>query len=528
MSSSSSSTRPPQGCQKRSDRERYARFILVLGDLAGDFWHCAAASILSNYWRRPNIGTPPFNDCEFVICIVVVLKPQQDDEGTTTNQTPGKRQTYATWRNGAKDMFEYFRAIGVLCMVITVEKATGRGTDLNINKLSDAGIRQCWDDQKEHAADSFSDVLQQRQTFVPHESLVENSQCIIRYDAGTSVLMELVGYLGVEISQGILAAEMVFGPDTQVINRIRALNTTIYNARRRAQNDTIRILILNYRQTDYHPQHNANREILQQIKELAAAKGIAVVTLPAIKYLKRTQDIFNHEDDVFYLYGQPGSKEVKLKYGEKARFWAHVAQNAARWNLVGVIGGRSGSMDLPAFVGVRCLSWDEPLFQVKEAREVGDGEYEIPQYVPADDRGWDDAKGGIGDHPTKKRKTSEHPLVANSLWTSKWTRDQGRQILRLLNQVDLMHVSFLKRSTLRKDGDNRLYSALEEKDDRLECFLSDTSNAPRVGLGFEARPGWTVGLRSFECEYFDQYGHIADYSCFCSSDLGYRAPSPKA
>jgi hypothetical protein len=449
---------------------------------------------------------PPFDDCEFVICIVVVLKPQTAEEKATTNETPSQREYVKRWHNGARDMFEYFRTINVSCMVITVEKANkGQGTDLSIDKLSDPGVQRCWEDQKKHPDDSFKKVLRRRVTFVAHDSLVENSGCMMRYDAGTSVLMELVGYLGVKTSQSILAGVMASGSDNQVLGRIRALERTIAQARKRAKSDTARILILNYRQTDYNVQHNANPDILEQITGLAKTRGISVIILPAVKYKRGTPAVTfdSTQHDVFYLYGQPGA-EVKLSYGEKARFWADVARKANDWHLVGVIGGRSGSMDLPAFVGVRCLSWDEPFFQVEETSQKGSkwtfrGKTPVRKKDPKENVNSDDDGKAIV-HPQKKRRSdsssSDSRPPYNSDWNHRWADSQGRQILRLLNQIEITHVSFLKRDALHveKKGKKSLrhYTALEEQDFRLQNFLSNTTNAPYIGLGFDAKPGWTV------------------------------------
>lgn len=146
--------------------------------------------------------------------------------------------------------------------------------------------------------------------------------------------------------------------DNRVHDLIAHLDATIRRVRARHP-ATTRTLLFNYRYTTYNVQHNANSSILAQVTELATAHKIAVVIVPTMqrKYLEKER-LPRH--DVCYLYERPGKSRRQLSYRDKALFWARVAQNAELWGLVGLMGGRSGTMDLAAFVGIRCLSWDEP------------------------------------------------------------------------------------------------------------------------------------------------------------------------
>lgn len=422
-------------------------------------------------------------------------------------------------------MFTYFREIRVPCMIITTLRM-GQKSDHTIAKLSDSQILACWNDQNSQPqAKSVDEVFAlNRMTEVKHEMDVENSECILRHEAGTSVLMELARHFGQKATCEILAYRLsgaskleelgegeVDPIELQVQERIKALDETISETASFAGKNK---LIFNYRYTDYNPQHDGSRGILEQVKELAKKEKTVVIVLPAME--KRfLQHQIKPTDKVFYLFEKPrGEEQYKngggLSYVERARFWVRVAQRAKGWNLVGMIGGRSGSMDIPAFVGLRCLSWDEPIFQVKEAHKDG-SKWVIPKprsveeskdevdVEPSDEEPKSKTKGKekrkkpetAVKKPSKKKST-----IPPSPWaTSHWT-EQGHQSLRLLNQIDLMHVTFSKRSAVdqfRKGNSwKRRYNALEEQDPRLGNFLRDPDNLPLVSLGFEPVKGWSV------------------------------------
>ncbi|KAI0146879.1 hypothetical protein GGR57DRAFT_285321 [Xylariaceae sp. FL1272] len=500
----------PPTCKWRTPGPRSKRFILCLGSFAGDFWHCAAATVLSHYQRTDTIAKRPFRDSEFIVCIVIAV-----DEANV----PGDE-----WIKGARKMFTYFRSIGVPCMVITTPRVTQK-SDHTIAKLSDSEIRACWEDQdNEPEAKSVDEVFSlKRKTAVSHESDVENSECILRHEAGTSVLLQLAQHFGQETTCAILAYRLsgadklaklgekrVDHVELRVQERIRGLDEIISETASFAGKKK---LLFNYRYTDYNPQHDGSRGILEQVKELARKEKTVVIVLPAMeeRFLQRE---IKPDDKVFYLYEKPeGEKQYEtgggLSYVARARFWVRVAQRAKDWKLIGMIGGRSGSMDIPAFVGLRCLSWDEPIFQVKEARKDG-SKWVIPIPRPAKESK-DEVEVQSSDEEIKpkvtgkgkrtrpdtavKKPSKKKSTIPPSPWaTSHWT-EQGHQSLRLLNQIGLMHVTFSKRSAVtqyqRGGSWQRRYTALEEQDPRLIHFLNDPRNPPMASLGFEPVKGWS-------------------------------------
>ncbi|KAM0819278.1 putative Chitinase [Seiridium cardinale] len=70
-----------------------------------------------------------------------------------------------------------------------------------------------------------------------------------------------------------------------------------------------------------------------------------------------------------------------------ARFWNRVQRMT---EVFGLIGGRSGSLDVAAFVGMNCFEWDEPVFNIAvgaldiELKHLPSKEYtelQVPQYL---------------------------------------------------------------------------------------------------------------------------------------------------
>lgn len=119
------------------------------------------------------------------------------------------------------------------------------------------------------------------------------------------------------------------------------------------------------------------------------------------------------KDWVFDLYGLKDRTSPPLPNDRRAKvwFWKLVAEQlqidsavpdaTPMKKLIGMVGGRSGSLDLPSFVGVRCMSWDEPLLA-------------------------EDLDGPLSN--AKREKINE----------------QASQMLRLLNQWPLMSMAYMR------------------------------------------------------------------------------------
>ena len=118
-----------------------------------------------------------------------------------------------------------------------------------------------------------------------------------------------------------------------------------------------KILLFNYRLGDVNRQHDANLFLFDQVSKLASSQNMLCVPVfvsasdaeaNAVKRLCR--------DAWIELY----AKDVHYDKRYTAAFWTTVANELAN-EVFGIIGGRSGSMDIASFMGVNCCEWDEPL-----------------------------------------------------------------------------------------------------------------------------------------------------------------------
>ena len=97
----------------------------------------------------------------------------------------------------------------------------------------------------------------------------------------------------------------------------------------------------------------------------------------------------------------------------------------------GFIGGRSGSTDLPAFVGVNTFSWEEPFLTVKCNK-----------------------------------------------FNQSYERLQIYQMLRLLNEHPMMRIGYLDIKTRKERGDHFEYSAIYTRDKILVDWLTQMKYIP--------------------------------------------------
>jgi hypothetical protein len=103
-----------------------------------------------------------------------------------------------------------------------------------------------------------------------------------------------------------------------------------------------------------HPQHDINPAIYEQIRLAAKAVGRTVVRIGAYQDEDNTPggDWMNKLEEPWIELFPP---KVRVSRASTAFFWHSVA---SRRNVFGVIGGRSGSLDIASFMGVRTLCWD--------------------------------------------------------------------------------------------------------------------------------------------------------------------------
>jgi len=128
-------------------------------------------------------------------------------------------------------------------------------------------------------------------------------------------------------------------------------------------------VLLNMRLGGYHPEHDVTPGIYKQIDKFAKEYNLRLIRVGGPKELPWQidsdvtsiwLDIYSHEDESSYM-----PKEVDLRH--TAYLWSEVAQLE---NVVGIIGGMSGSLDIAAYMGVRTLCWDVALQDAQVLNQV--------------------------------------------------------------------------------------------------------------------------------------------------------------
>jgi hypothetical protein len=122
------------------------------------------------------------------------------------------------------------------------------------------------------------------------------------------------------------------------------------------------VLLVNMRYATHNQEHNTTKAIYTAIKNVAALFKVTLVRIGVSD--KKSQlpdcgwmDALQEPAIDLYGVGSRGGAPIEVDQRRTAYFWSRVA---AMKNVVGVIGGRSGSLDAAAFMGVRTFSWDRP------------------------------------------------------------------------------------------------------------------------------------------------------------------------
>jgi hypothetical protein len=573
-SSSSSSSKTPLDQYLTDNKIRHEAhdndhsnpaYIVLLGNFTGDMMHCAAAQILFGYRvEGPNF---PFPNWVPRTCISIMI-PDKDRKYTemtektrekwlARRETPAKIEArglnQAAKQKGTVEKLErksqsegkkayiFLRSLGLRCSLAPVRWITSVGIEISNRSLEYKTCKKFDDDQwKRSMSKTLPSSAQFDEEFEIFSSNVtiwtrrdsqgkeqpikdkgpDAEDNLIHLLMSTSVVMQLMQYIGVEHSQIILGERLCAGLNDGQLkaadDKLKALKSTIEKAK---EGQAVKkVLLFNYRLGEVNKQHDSCRSILEQVKKLARAKGLAVVIVPQMSkdqyeqhFIQVSKDEVVTPDYIFDIYDLANPKATKEdQYNDKritAKFWTTVAQElqihpegskiptdgsgkaTEKRCVIGLMGGRSGSMDLPGFVGVNCLSWDEPLIT-----------------EPDRDPDWTRL-------PTTLTRPNEVACVAP--YHQKAINVQVPQYLRLLNESPIMQVTYLSRYGVRtKEGktggnessaDNSLsdYTTEAETDIESDAFTVSKSSArsrkrkgQEVGAGIGAGAGAGAGVSS--------------------------------
>ena len=306
----------------------------------------------------------------------------------------------------------------------------------------------------------------------------------------TSIVMQMMDHLGWADAQKILGYRLSGGEgltqaakdtaEKKVMHLLQIIDRAVDEATKPGFPAVQGVVLFNFRIGDVNGQHDANLSILRQVRRKAADKGFVTIAIPQMDggtYLKKFKAALsappetvlpplqpfmgNYTFDLLDVEPPTGAPAAYMDNRAKAYFW-HVTASflqgkfsplgapeatkappgildprpdgRQRPPVVGMIGGRSGSTDLPAFVGLRVYSWEEPM---------------------------------LSPLPEGRAK----PFNKGS-WSASYYRVQGPQALRLFNQFPVTVTGSLDLTTFNDDKDHRKYKALDLSDGRLARWLN--------------------------------------------------------
>lgn len=127
-----------------------------------------------------------------------------------------------------------------------------------------------------------------------------------------------------------------------------------------------------------NPHQNASHDLFDQVRQAALRHGLITVRLPH----GLPSELIN-ENDLDLFDGLLRDKRFT------ASFWAQVYDMP---EVYGSVGGRTGSLDIAAILGVNCFEWDEPLLHEVQNKKFATGwnqarlsrqhlEEQIPQHL---------------------------------------------------------------------------------------------------------------------------------------------------
>ncbi|KAK3984320.1 hypothetical protein QBC44DRAFT_375316 [Cladorrhinum sp. PSN332] len=409
-------------------------YIAWWGGLTGDIWHVAAAQILSQY-DKPGSSSHPFPTVNIQTCLTTM---NYQDSAETIKRTRG------SW--------EYMNSIGLSTSLVIVPYKRGRKIIATANEdlthaIAEKNFLEQLSTKAKGKSFSFASVLKELREKGnpgpgPDQEPEEDELLgpvkdpkLVHIWCSTSIVMQMMNYLGFRQSQKILGyhlsggSQMPQGVKTAAEGKFLDLCATI-NAQ--CTPKTKGVVLFNYRIGDVNTQHDANMNIFTQVRELCRARGYLLFAIPQMKSDKWNKipaaekpagaEIF----DLLNVVSSPANNPNGTSGGPtdnraKAYFWHLVAtylqgtsesaplgkpetaSNLAKLDIpryflrfkeapvIGLIGGRSGSTDLPAFVGLRVFSWEEPLLKTHKA-------WSRPQSI--------ESQG-----PQVGRLLNQHPLV---------------------------------------------------------------------------------------------------------------------
>ena len=283
-------------------------FLVIPGQYSGDMWHVAAAMLVN-----PDVHA------------VITVLGTDDEKGAPVIQRyfddVGLGERVTVWKKKSKSR-------GVLV----------QGKEEDLGRVP--GKKRAW----------------QHTLSVQRSGVIEDPTRVYPIYYSTAMIMRAIEEHGRERVQQVLRAGLTARLSTAVCRRITTLVCDLL-AGYRGQS----LLFVLGRIAGYNPQHDLDSDRLREICRAADEKGYVVVPVgfpPMVDALVREAGVHTAPcldlRDWTLLTGDEEPDERARAY-----FWRCVVELAAGDEVtVKLVGGRSGSTDLPAFLGLDVLSWD--------------------------------------------------------------------------------------------------------------------------------------------------------------------------
>lgn len=518
-------------------------YIAWYGTLTGDIWHVAAAQILSEYIRTGQAH--PFPAHEIRTCLTIMAEERygkgtkaaaatssasrapaatgsrgqsQEPDGEDADEwgygeePPTQSTRVSPCVTRGRKSWRYLQAIRLNASLVMVPHREGSSQVGLANSTLSSGEANMW---YVDTPTTFDEAVAARLSHIGGRGAwadgpgVDGDPCLIDLLASTTVVMQMMEYIGYAEAQRILGYRLSGGATLsgtpgeslalrkvdQLCGLIESVDTWLGKKGHKLRG----VVLFNYRIGDVNRQHNAGAGILHDVRSVAAEHGYAtivipqmasseyarrhkaVITLPGSSSSDRRLDPFMNSFVFDLLDVEPPAAQPQQGQGTsqqaaaaaspfmddtaKAYFWHLVAtymqgtfsplghatgppppnfppQLVQKLKLglppvVGLVGGRSGSTDLPGFVGLRVWSWEEPLLEALHgaARPTSSGD-----------------------------------------WSSRYYTIQGPQATRLFNQQPIIATGWLSMDGFQRNGKDRIYTNLNLEDGYLKRWLGGGAN----------------------------------------------------
>ncbi|KAM7216726.1 hypothetical protein V8F06_007836 [Rhypophila decipiens] len=360
-------------------------FLSLPGLCTGDLWHTAAAALLLNHWPNGPLAT---DDRYFVL----ITLPEDT------------RQEVINGRVSA--MYNYLKNLGIICVVAKLPAAGPSADDAHCECAAARISHQQMDDLVVDLFEigaptivySGSAPFQAKWTSLRTVQLLDSA---ISSDGGYHILPPVHHYAATPILAAYFSQSLtethsylrrtMSGKDVTLHQdaeqKVQALRELISKKRRDAGAgfENARAILFIYRAIDgsgdshefvMNPHQNTSRDLFYQVRKAAYDHGLVTIRVPH----GLSADSMSPTDDLDLFGVMAGSTHIKDKRFT-ASFWEQVYDHVPE--VFGACGGRTGSLDIAAFMGVNCFEWDEPLLHEMQRGRLSEEhlEKQVPQHL---------------------------------------------------------------------------------------------------------------------------------------------------